>query len=47
MSERWVVERAFGWLDKCRRLWKNRERLIETTLSMVKLALVSLLLKRF
>ncbi|MDR2523897.1 MAG: IS5/IS1182 family transposase, partial [Synergistaceae bacterium] len=31
----------------CRRLWKNCERLIETTLSMVKLAFVSLLLKRY
>ncbi|MDR2529599.1 MAG: transposase [Synergistaceae bacterium] len=41
------MERAFGWLDQCRRLWKNRERLIETTLSMVKLAFVSLLLKKF
>jgi len=20
---RWLVERTFGWLDKCRRLWKN------------------------
>jgi transposase len=32
MPKRWIVERTFGWLDKCRRLWKNRERLIETTL---------------
>ena len=21
--QRWVVERSFGWLEKCRRLWKN------------------------
>jgi transposase len=21
----WVVERSFGWLEKCRRLWKNCE----------------------
>ncbi|MDR1579448.1 MAG: IS5/IS1182 family transposase, partial [Synergistaceae bacterium] len=33
-------------LDKCRRMWKNRERLIDTSLNMVKLAFVSLLLKR-
>jgi transposase len=46
MPKRWIVERTFGWLDKCRRLWKNCERLIETTLSMIKLAFVSLLLKR-
>jgi transposase len=47
ISKRWIVERTFGWLDKCRRLWKNCERFIETTLSMVKLAFVSLLLKRY
>lgn len=27
LPQRWVVERSFGWLDKCRRLWKNAERL--------------------
>jgi transposase len=47
MPKRWIVERSFGWLDKCRRLWKNCERLIETSPTMVKLAFVSLLLKRY
>ena len=47
IPKRWIVERSFGWLDKCRRLWKNCERLLATTLNMVKLAFVSLLLKRF
>ena len=47
MPKRWIVERSFGWLDKCRRLWKNCERHIETTLNMVKLAFVSLLLRRY
>jgi transposase len=47
MPKRWIVERSFGWLDKCRRLWKNCERLIETSQSMIKLAFVSLLLKRY
>ena len=47
MPKRWIVERTFGWLDKCRRLSKNCERLIETTLNMVKLAFVSLLLRRY
>ena len=40
MPKRWIVERSFGWLDKCRRLWKNCERKIENTLNMVKLACV-------
>jgi transposase len=26
MSKRWVVERSFAWLDKCRWLWKNCRR---------------------
>ena len=47
MPKRWIVERSFGWLDKCRRLWKNCERLIENTLNMVIFAFVSLLIKRY
>ena len=29
LPKRWIVERSFGWLDKCRRLWKNCERLLQ------------------
>jgi transposase len=47
IPKRWVVERSFGWLDKCRRLWKNCERKIMNTLNMVKLAFVRILLGRF
>ena len=47
IPKRWIVERSFGWLDKCRRLWKNCERKIENTLYMVKLAFIRVLLKRF
>jgi transposase len=47
LPKRWVVERSFGWLEKCRRLWKNCERKINTSLQMVVLAFTSLLLKRF
>ena len=47
LPKRWIVERTFGWLDKCRRLWKNCERFIETTLNMVKLAFVSIILRRY
>lgn len=38
IPQRWVVERSFGWLEKCRRLWKNCERKINTSLQMVVLA---------
>jgi transposase len=46
IPKRWVVERSFAWLEKCRRLWKNCERKINTSLQMVVLAFLALLLKR-
>lgn len=47
IPKRWVVERSFGWLEKCRRLWKNCERKINTSLQMIVIAFIGLLLKRF
>ena len=47
MPKRWVVERSFAWLEKCRRLWKNCERTIWTSLQMMILGFISILLKRF
>lgn len=47
LPKRWVVERSFGWIEKSRRLWKNCERKINTSLQMVVLRFVELLLKRF
>ena len=35
IPKRWVVERSFAWLDKNRRLWKNCERLLNTSLQFV------------
>lgn len=46
LPKRWIVERSFSWLEKCRRLWKNCERYIETILQMVVLAFVKICLKR-
>ena len=46
LLKRWVVERSFGWLGKCRRLWKNCERELNTSLQMVVLAFAVLILKR-
>ena len=46
LPKRWVVERSFAWLEKCRRLWKNCERKLRTSLNMVYLAFIRLLLKR-
>ena len=47
IPKRWIVERTFGWLENCRRLWKNCERYIQTSLQMTTLAFISLLLNRW
>src|SRR5215469_10058135 len=47
IPKRWIVERPFAWLDHCRRLWKNCERLLHTTHQMVTFAFISILLKRY
>ena len=46
MPKRWVVERSFAWLEKNRRLWKNCERLLNTSLQFVHLAFLAMLLRR-
>ena len=46
LPKRWVVERSFAWLEKCRRPWKNCERKLNTSLQMVVLAFAVLILKR-
>jgi len=47
LPKRWVVERTFSWLEKCRRLWRNTERKLATSLQMLAFSLLALLLKRF
>jgi transposase len=46
LPKRSVVERSFGWLEKCRRLWKNCERKLITSLQYVHLAFLVVLLRR-
>lgn len=47
IPKRWVAERSFSWLEKCRRLWKNCERKINTSVQMMVLAFTSILLRKF
>lgn len=47
LPKRWVVERTFGWLDKCRRLWKNCERKLQNSFQMLTLAFIRIILNRF
>ena len=43
---RWVIERSFGWLQKCRRLWKNCEREFHKSAMMVTLSFLRFMLKK-
>jgi transposase len=46
VPKRWIVERSFAWLDKCHRLWKNTERLLITSKTMVELCFIRILARR-
>jgi transposase len=47
IPKRWIVERTFSWLEKCRRLWRNCEGLISSSLGMTRVAILRILLKRY
>ncbi|HEY2068490.1 MAG TPA: IS5 family transposase [Rhizomicrobium sp.] len=46
IAKRWVVERTFAWLGDYRRLDKDQERLTRNSLAMIRMALVSMMLRR-
>jgi transposase len=46
LPKRWVVERSFAWMIRCRRLVKDYERYASTLTGFHVLAFVCLLLKR-
>ena len=46
LPRRWVVERTIAWLDRCRRLAKDRECLNRTALAFLRLASIRLMLRR-
>ena len=46
IPQRWIVERSFGWLEECRRLWKNCERKMNTSVHMIVLGFIGILLRR-
>ena len=46
LPRRWVVERTFAWLGRCRRLSKDYEELPETTEAWIYSAMTRLMLKR-
>jgi putative transposase len=43
---RWVVERSFAWLTRCRRLGRDVEQLSETVESLICACMTRLMLRR-
>jgi putative transposase len=43
---RWVVERTFGWMTRCRRLVRDFEQRIDVSKAMIYVAMGSVLLRR-
>jgi putative transposase len=46
LPKRWIVERTFGWLGRCRRLAKHFENLTRTALAFLRLAMIRLMVRR-
>jgi transposase len=46
IPRRWVVERTFAWIGKCRRLAKEYESLSASSESWIHLAMIGLMLRR-
>ena len=46
LPKRWVVERTFAWLGRCRRLAKDFENLTRTAVAFIRLASIQLMLRR-
>jgi transposase len=46
LPKRWIVERTFSWLNRCRRLARDVENLARTALAFLRLAMIRLMLRR-
>lgn len=46
LPRRWVVERTFAWLGRQRRLSKDYERKVQTSETMIRIAMSRLMLAR-
>jgi transposase len=46
LPKRWLVERAFAWISRNRRLARDFERYATTVAAFIRLAMIRLMLKR-
>jgi len=46
LAKRWVVERTFAWLGRDRRLSKDSEKLPETSETMIRMAMIHIMVRR-
>ena len=46
LPKRWIVERTFAWLNRCRRLAKDWECLNHKALAFLRLASIRLMLRK-
>src|SRR5208282_3725836 len=46
LPKRWIVERTFAWISRCRRLAKDFERHARKAAAFVRLAMIRLMLRR-
>jgi transposase len=46
LPRRWVVERTFAWLGRCRRLAKDFENLTRNALAFIRLASIRLMMRK-
>jgi putative transposase len=46
LPHRWIVERTFGWLTRNPRLSKDYERMVQTSETLIEVAMIRLILRR-
>lgn len=47
LPKRWIVERTFGWLSRNRRMSKDYKRKVQTSETLIEVAMILLLVARF
>ena len=46
LPKRWIVERTFAWISRCRRLARDFERHFRKAVAFIRLAMIRLMLRR-